>query len=177
MAVPAWLVSQNVPKYADFSKTEQTEVASIANRAAVPSQPLAAGLRGLASPSSNARGRASSEHVAFAGIGSLGWRFFTGGARLRSARLPSSSWRRCARGTRWPLHRFIHVVLPRCRAEAAHAAACSFDQVAPGGRCLTRHLAAIRSHEHAGMAGIARPGRHSVSTTGVGLRGLAERLQ
>jgi hypothetical protein len=39
------------------------------------------------------------------------------------------------------------------------------------------HLAAIRSQEHAGMAGIARPGRRSVSTTGVGLRGLAERLQ
>ena len=34
-----------------------------------------------------------------------------------------------------------------------------------GGRCLTRLLAAIRSQEHADKAGIARPGRRSVSTT------------
>jgi hypothetical protein len=43
-----------------------------------------------------------------------------------------------------------------------------------GGRCLTRHLAAVQSREHADMAGIADMGRRFVSTTGAGLRGLTK---
>jgi hypothetical protein len=61
------------------------------------------------------------------------------------------------------------------RAEVARAVAGVHQPLTtqPGGRCLTRHLATIhRWNMPAGLA-LLRPGRRSVSTTGVGLRGLA----
>jgi hypothetical protein len=64
----------------------------------------------------------------------------------------------------------------QARAEVARAVAGVHQPLTtqPGGRCLTRYLATIHRRNMAAGPGIARPGRRSVSTTGVVLRDLAE---
>jgi hypothetical protein len=91
------------------------------------------------------------------------------GRRPARPRLTSLSirWRgRAFCGTRRPmsmLHRLVQPFMLRGCPRGRRTIRPPRDPA--GGRCLTRHLAAIRSQEHAGMAGIARPGRRSVSTT------------